>query len=185
VSDPGTRSRIDAFLQELTAWAQRINLVGSTDPAALAEHVADSLAAADELSPGARVVDLGSGAGFPGLPLAIARPDVEFTLVEIREKRIHFLRHCVRTLGLSTTVVRARIEEPPAQPFDVATLRAVAAPPKAASLARPWVKPDGEIWIWAGPSAEPGSVGARATIPLGQRGAVLRVAAADVSRGTL
>ncbi len=182
--DPGTRSQINAFLSELSTWAKRINLVGSTDPAALAKHVSDSLSAAEYLSPGSRVVDLGSGAGFPGIPLAIARADVEMTLVEIREKRVHFLRHCVRTLGLGARVLRAKIEEPPAERYDVATLRAVAIPSKAVEIARPWVKDEGEIWVWAGSSADRQSLDPHAEISLGNRGSVLRISAASVSRGT-
>ncbi|MCP4007169.1 MAG: 16S rRNA (guanine(527)-N(7))-methyltransferase RsmG [bacterium] len=186
--DSGTRSQINAFLSELSTWAKRINLVGSTDPAALAKHVSDSLSAAEYLSPGSRVVDLGSGAGFPGIPLAIARADVEMTLVEIREKRVHFLRHCVRTLGLGARVLRAKIEEPPAEPpaerYDVATLRAVAIPSKAVEIARPWVKDEGEIWVWVGSSADRHSLDPHAEISLGKRGSVLRISAASVSRGT-
>ena len=60
-------------------------------------HVEDSLAAADCLPEGSEIVDLGSGAGFPGVPLALSRPDLRVTLVEIRERRVNFLRHVVRT----------------------------------------------------------------------------------------
>ncbi len=75
---------------------------------------------------GARVVDIGSGAGFPGLPLAIARDDLDVSLVEPRSKRCAFLRHVARTLGLENVrVLEARIEEVGGQTFDVATTRAV------------------------------------------------------------
>ena len=82
------------FLAELARWAPRTNLVGSSEPAALARHVEDSLAVAGYLPDGARVVDLGSGAGFPGIPIAIARPDLLVTLVEIRERTRAQRRAC-------------------------------------------------------------------------------------------
>jgi 16S rRNA (guanine527-N7)-methyltransferase len=172
---------IAEFLRELSRWGERMNLVGSTDASAMARHVEDALAAAPHLPAGASVVDLGSGAGFPGVPIAIARRDLVLTLVEIREKRVAFLRHVVRTLELAVEVRRASIEEAPAEPFDYALLRAVAPPEKSAELARPWVRHTGEVWIWAGarvalPSAR--------TIPLASGGAILRVPAAAISRGT-
>jgi 16S rRNA (guanine527-N7)-methyltransferase len=172
---------LDAYARELARWGERMNLVGSTDPAAIARHVEDALAAAPHLARGASLVDLGSGAGFPGLPLAIARRDLRVTLIEIREKRVAFLRHVVRTLALDVEVRRASYEDAPAIGSDVVTLRAVAAPGKSLEIARPWASENGEIWIWAGagvdlPSARP--------IALRSGGAILRVHAAVFSRGT-
>src|SRR5262245_36407162 len=158
-----------------------MNLVGSTEPEALERHFADALAAADVLPGAARVVDLGSGAGLPGIPIALARRDLRLTLVEIREKRLAFLRHAVRELGLEVEVRGVSIQAPPEARFDFALLRAVAKPDRSLELGLPWVKPSGEVWIWAGPEAEiPGS----APIPLESGGAILRVRAADFSRGT-
>ncbi|HTO09121.1 MAG TPA: 16S rRNA (guanine(527)-N(7))-methyltransferase RsmG [Myxococcota bacterium] len=175
--DAGLRT----FTAELQRWGQRMNLVGSTEPDEIARHVEDSLAAAELLPQGAAVVDLGSGAGFPGLPLALARPDLRLTLVEIREKRIAFLRHAVRELGLATEVREASIETRPEAPFDFALLRAVAKPERSLALGLPWVKPTGEVWIWAGPDAD--VPGARRE-PLASGGNILRARAADFSRGT-
>ena len=126
-------------------------------------------------------MDLGSGAGFPGLPIAIARRDVNVTLVEIREKRVAFLRHVVRMLGLDVDVRRESIEDAPSVRADVVLLRAVAAPERSLEIAKPWAAENGEIWIWAGagavlPTALP--------IPLVSGGAILRVRAAVFSRGT-
>lgn len=158
-----------------------MNLVGSTDEAALARHFEDSLFAAAEIPAGARVADLGSGAGFPGLPIAIARRDVRVTLVEIREKRVAFLRHVVRTLGLGVEVRQTSLDDAPDDPFDVVLLRAVAPPAESARIGLRWVRAGGEIWIWAGPAAE--LPGAR-PVALPSGGAILRIHAAALSRGT-
>jgi 16S rRNA (guanine527-N7)-methyltransferase len=151
-----------------------MNLVGSIDPGALQRHVSDSLAAAPLLPRGARAVDLGSGAGFPGIPLGIVRPDLDLTLVEIRERRVNFLRHVVRVLGLSCRVERRRIEEPPAEPFDYALLRAVAEPVLARAMAVPWVSASGEIWIWAGSGVRTDRVFLEPPVPLASGGSILR-----------
>jgi 16S rRNA (guanine527-N7)-methyltransferase len=166
---------ISRFLAELSLWARRMNLVGSTEPEALRRHVEDSLAAADVLPRAARVVDLGSGAGFPGIPLAIARPDLDLTLVEIRERRSHFLRHVVRSLDLRCRIERRRIQEPMAEPFDYALLRAVAPPPAAAELAAAWVSESGETWIWSGPDGDFDARRLKGSIPLASGGRILRI----------
>jgi 16S rRNA (guanine527-N7)-methyltransferase len=181
---------LDAALQryeeEIRSWGERMNLVGSTEPAALGVHVSDALAAASEIPKGARIVDLGSGAGFPGIPIQLARPDVELTLVEGRERRYHFLRHAVRVLGLRTEVLRARIEDPPGRPYDVALLRAVASLAESIRLAGPWVSESGEIWVWTReePALAPGSIAGEIPLDVPERGRILRVRAAAVPRGT-
>lgn len=179
--DAALDPKIAEFLRELARWGERMNLVGSTDPTAMARHVEDALSAVPHLPAHASVVDLGSGAGFPGLPIAIARHDLRVTLIEIREKRIAFLRHVVRALGLDIEVRRESIEATPPAHFDFALLRAVAPPEESLELARPWVVDGGEVWIWAGagvrlPGARP--------IPLDSGGAILRAPAAAISRGT-
>ena len=179
--DAALDATLAEFLRELARWGDRMNLVGSTNPTAMSRHVEDSLAAVPHLPKGARVVDLGSGAGFPGLPIAIARRDLRVMLVEIREKRVAFLRHVVRTLELDVDVRRESIEVPPETRFEIALLRAVAAPERSLELARPWVDDAGEVWIWAGSGvALPGS----RAIPLASGGAILRTRAAVISRGT-
>ncbi len=181
---PSSQARIERYLDELRKWAVRTNLVGSTRDDALRRHVEDSLAAVRHLPHGAQVVDLGSGAGFPGLPLLIARPDLKLTLVESRERRVHFLRQVVRVLELDCVVQRCRIEDAPVGVFAYALLRAVAPVRKALPLAAPWVKPGGEVWIWT--REEPAAAGPAfiGEIPLGDRGRILRARAAAVSRGT-
>ncbi len=173
------------YLDELTRWGAHTNLVGSTEPDALRRHVEDSLAAADYLPEGSEIVDLGSGAGFPGVPLALSRPDLRVTLVEIRERRVNFLRHVVRTLDLGQIrVERLRIEDSPSSLFEYVLLRAVAPPPRAFDLGRHWAMPGGEVWIWAGEDASSPAEPVAGTIPLASGGAILRVPVAEVSRGT-
>ena len=103
-----------------------MNLVGSTAPEEIELHIRDSLAAAAQLPAGCALVDLGSGAGFPGIPIALARPDVRVTLVETRERRVSFLRflnlempaassnnvllELSRSLRISSTIPNSMIE---------------------------------------------------------------------------
>ena len=176
---------LDLYLEELRRWGARTNLVGSTSPSALARHLEDSLTAADHLPPGARVVDLGSGAGFPGIPLALRRPDLSIHLVEIRERRVNFLRHVVRKLDLRhATVLRQRIEDPPGDAYSYALLRAVAPAEESARIAVPWVSPGGEIWIWVSSGQPRPSEFQLEPIPLASGGSILRTRVAEVSRGT-
>jgi len=182
VTDPAAlEAALAAYARELALWGARMNLVGSTEPDAIARHFEDSLAAAPELPSAATVVDLGSGAGFPGFPLALARPDLTITLVEIREKRRAFLRHVARELAPHVEVLSASIDEPPPRRFDFALLRAVAKPSLSLQMALPWLVPNGEAWIWAGASED--LPGAR-PIALRSGGRILRVRASDFSRGT-
>ena len=180
-------ARLERFLDELAVWGARINLVGSLERPALQMHVRDSLVAARALPPDARVVDLGSGAGFPGIPIAIARSDLDLVLVEIRERRIHFLRHVVRTLGLGCEIRRASIDDPPERPFDYALLRAVAPLPEALAMGRRWIEPAGQVWIWT--REDPGSIATAGVEALtldsdGARGRILRAPGHALPRGT-
>ena len=176
-----SEAALSRFVQELTLWGERMNLVGSTDPAAIARHVDDALAAVPYLEQGLAVVDLGSGAGFPGLPIAISRRDLRVSLVEIREKRVAFLRHVARDLALEVDILRRSIEAPAPRRFDRVLLRAVAHPERSAEIGREWVSEGGEVWIWAGPGVE---LPDARSIPLASGGAILRIPAAAVSRGT-
>ena len=93
----------DRYTEELLAWSRRINLTGHRDPAKIEVfHYLDSLSLLTTglFGPGSRVLDVGSGAGLPGIPLKIAEPGLELTLLEASAKRAVFLRYLVRTLGL-------------------------------------------------------------------------------------
>jgi len=119
-------SRIGVYLSELDHWRRRMNLTGNLSAGELVDHALESLLASDLIAHGERVVDVGSGAGFPGLPLSIARPDLQTTLLEPRAKKCAFLRHVARTLKLSNVLVfEGRVDEVGGQTFGVATTRAL------------------------------------------------------------
>jgi 16S rRNA (guanine527-N7)-methyltransferase len=134
-------ARMDAFLESLTAWNGRMNLVG---PSALAEfwgrHAYDS-AQLLKLTPDARVwADLGAGAGFPGLVLAIflkGRDGARVHLVESLGKRCAFLRAVSTQLALPTTIHNTRAESLHLSPVDVVTARALAPMPRLLEYAHP------------------------------------------------
>jgi 16S rRNA (guanine527-N7)-methyltransferase len=112
-------------------------------------HLLNSAAVTELLDPGERVVDIGSGAGLPGLPLAIARPDLEIVLLEPMLRRSDFLREVVAELGLPVHVVRGRAEEPWVREQigekDVAVSRAVAALDKLTKWSMPLLQTGGRM----------------------------------------
>lgn len=101
------------YLRELKEWNQKINLTSlKEDEAIVTNHFIDSLAIIPYLPSSATVLDLGSGAGFPGVPLKIASPCLTITLLEATRKKANFLRHIIRTLGLThIAVVESRAEK--------------------------------------------------------------------------
>ncbi|HEV2064619.1 MAG TPA: 16S rRNA (guanine(527)-N(7))-methyltransferase RsmG [Thermoanaerobaculia bacterium] len=114
------------YLGELDSWRRRINLTGDLAPEDLCVHALESAAGASLIPHGARVLDIGSGGGFPGVPISIARPDLSVTLLEPRGKRASFLRHVVRTVPIENARVLAeRVEDLVSQDYDAATCRAV------------------------------------------------------------
>ena len=102
--------------RELLQWNRVTNLTSITAPLEVAlNHFVDSLAPARLIPSGARLIDVGSGGGFPGLPLHVAVPGLKTTLVDASRKKVSFLRHVIRTLGLEgIDAVHRRVEEFPA-----------------------------------------------------------------------
>jgi len=124
--------RLLALTQELARWNRTYNLTAITDPEAmLTHHLLDSLAVHADLH-GTRIADVGTGAGFPGLPLAVCNPERAFTLIDSNGKKIRFVSHAAHLLGLSNVTARhARAEAlKPSQPFDTVVTRACAALPQ-------------------------------------------------------
>jgi len=118
-----------SYEAELLRFATQVNLVSHADLSQLFNrHILPAVAIGTEirLHPCARILDVGSGAGLPGIPLAITIPESQFVLVEARRRRANFLRHCVRQLRLpNATVVNGRAEELQGDPFEIALSRAV------------------------------------------------------------
>ena len=135
--DAAACERLDRYAELLVEWNQKMNLTAITDPIGITvKHFADSLAAVPLLpeKQGISLIDVGTGAGFPGIPLAIVRPDIQLTLLDSLNKRLVFLETVCRELEIPVQRVHARAEEGGRKPelreqFDVATARAVAALP--------------------------------------------------------
>ena len=110
--DAAAAKRLLQLLDELERWNRSFNLTAITQRAQmLTHHLLDSLSIASLLQ-GERIIDIGTGAGFPGLPLAIIQPERQFTLLDSNGKKIRFVNHAARTLGLANVVaVHARAEQ--------------------------------------------------------------------------
>ena len=131
----------------LARWNQAFNLVSRRDiERLLPRHLLDSLSAAPELAP-SRVLDLGTGAGLPGVPLAIVRPQLQFTLVDRNERKIRFIGQVARELELANvTPLCADVARMPGdETFDTVVTRAVAAPAGVWALAEPRLAPAGRL----------------------------------------
>jgi 16S rRNA (guanine527-N7)-methyltransferase len=146
---PALLNQLALYLDLLLRWNARINLTAIREPRAIVErHFGESLFAARHVpTPARTLLDHGSGAGFPGLPIALARPDLAVTLSESQSKKVAFLREAVRTLSLPNVEIHpARTESLPAtQKFDCVTLRAVDIMPHQIALCRPYCTPAGSV----------------------------------------
>lgn len=142
------------FAADLAERGVELGLIGPLElPRLWTRHILNSVLLAPLLRPG-RVGDIGSGAGLPGLVLAIARPEVTFVLIEPMERRVEWLREQVALLGLTNVdVVRARAEEATiTPPLDQVTARAVSALSKLIPIAAPLVRSGGELLFLKGAS---------------------------------
>lgn len=130
--------QLSAYLDLLLKWNARTNLTAIREPEEIVRrHFGESLFAASHLVAQVdTLLDLGSGAGFPGLPIALFRPDIRVTLAESQNKKASFLREAVRTLGISAEVWAGRAEDMPAERhFHTVALRAVDNMAAAVSIA--------------------------------------------------
>jgi len=146
------------YLAELHKWNRKMNLTAITlERDVIIKHILDSLAYTTgfEPTPGLRLLDVGSGAGFPALPIKIAFPGIMITMVDSVKKKAAFLRHIVRTLQLAETdVIDTRVEDLPARlnsSFDIVTARAFADMGAALKAGIPLLKPGGVMVLSRGP----------------------------------
>ena len=154
-------AQIAIYLEELNRWAKIADLVSQSDPGIIIrKHILDSLAALSVLPHQGRLLDLGSGAGFPGLPLAIANPTLSVTLLEPRRKRVNFLREVLRRANIPN----ARAHEGRAEEiikkeewrfaFDIVITRATWNIKDFLTIATPFVAKGGIIVAMKGAKAE-------------------------------
>ncbi len=146
--------RIDlarAFTNDLARRGEELGLIGPLElPRLWSRHIINSVLVAPLLRPG-RVGDIGSGAGLPGLVLAIARPDVQLVLIEPMERRVDWLVSEANELGLDNVeVIRARAEEAPQETLDQVTARAVSALSKLIPITAPLLRRGGELIFMKG-----------------------------------
>ena len=140
----GLPEKLALYLELLLKWNARTNLTAIRTPAEIVtRHFGESLFTAQILPPTQTLLDYGTGAGFPGLPIALLRPDIKVTLAESQNKKVSFLREAVRTLNIPVEIWAKRVEDmPPAQRYDTVTLRAVDAMVPAIQGAEPRAKND-------------------------------------------
>ncbi len=142
--------RIGRFLAELDDWRRRTNLTGRLTPTELVSHALESALGAEMIPPGARVLDIGSGGGFPGVPIAILRDDLSMTLLEPRARRSAFLGHLVSAVPLrNARTVQKRLAAAgfPPGAFDCALERAVGDLTAVIGDAS-FLKPGGALLVW-------------------------------------
>jgi 16S rRNA (guanine527-N7)-methyltransferase len=166
--------RLSTYLDLLLKWNARTNLTAIRDPEEIVRrHFGESLFAARHIPPEARnLLDFGSGAGFPGLPIQLLRPELTVTLAESQNKKATFLREVVRTLGLKTEIWAARVEDmPPLRSFDVVAMRAVDDMATAISAARSRIAPGGQLLLLT-TSAQAPATGTSIPMPNSEAGVV-------------
>ena len=152
---PGAAEGLSRFLLELHRWSQAINLTGVREIAEMVpRHILDSLTLAPYIK-GDTLVDVGSGAGLPGLPLAVVRPQLRVQLVESNSRKAAFLRHVVHLLKIdNVAIVHGRVQDwDHDEGFDNVVSRAFAPPQEFVSLCTQLVRGGGQMLLMCGPSA--------------------------------
>jgi 16S rRNA (guanine527-N7)-methyltransferase len=144
-----------AYAHKLAQDSDELGLLGPRELDKIwSRHILNSAVVAELVRPGELVADVGSGAGLPGIPMAIAAPETSFVLIEPMDRRASWLQEVVEELDLENVeVVRARAEEVEGADFDVVTARAVAALDKLLRLCVPLLKPGGRVIALKGSKA--------------------------------
>lgn len=149
------------YMELLLEWNEKINLTAITKPEeVILKHFIDSLTIINKIKPNTKIVDVGTGAGFPGIPIKIVKEDIEIVLVDSLNKRIHFLDEVIQKLGLTKIeTIHARAEElgrnkKIRETFDYATSRAVANLSTLSEYLMPFVKVGGNVIAMKGSEIE-------------------------------
>ncbi len=153
--------RLKKYSVLLREWNEKMNLTAITDPDEIViKHFLDCLLIFKnaEIPQNAKVIDVGTGAGFPGMVMKIARPDIKLTLLDSLNKRLIFLSEVLKELGLEAEIIHARAEEGGKKPelrekYDIATARAVAKLNLLSEYCMPYVRVGGSFIAMKGPSA--------------------------------
>jgi 16S rRNA (guanine527-N7)-methyltransferase len=190
--EPSLPGKCETYYQHVVEANRHLNLTRITgEEEAAVQHFADAmeLAAWQSIPAGCRMVDIGTGAGFPGVPLKLLRPEIQITLMDASGKKTDFIRQTLSSMNIDAEVLCARAEEAARTPlrehFDIAVSRAVAALPMLLELAVPFLKTGGVLATWKGETADDelaGAAGALRTLgcvvksrhPIG-RGALLLI----------
>jgi 16S rRNA (guanine527-N7)-methyltransferase len=155
--DAGMTTQFSIHAAELIKWNRKLNLTAITDPKDLAvKHFLDSLAPSQFIPDNARMLDIGSGAGFPGIPLKILNPSLKVMLIDGTRKKVNFLKHALRSLELENIEARQiraeKLSEDPAylNVFDVIISRALSSLKPFVKMALPLLAKDGTIMAMKG-----------------------------------
>lgn len=164
--------QFEKYFQLLIKWNEKMNLTAITDVNGVAvKHFADSLSLLNyvDITKGAKIIDVGTGAGFPGVVLKIARPDIRLTLLDSLNKRLVFLNEVLTTLGLKAELVHSRAEEGAKnvkyrENFDFSVSRAVARLNVLCEYCLPYVKTGGKFIAMKGSGADEEIAAAKSAI---------------------
>lgn len=160
--DETALSRFDIYARNLVEWNEKINLTAITEPDEIViKHFVDSLTifSAVDIPQKAKIIDVGTGAGFPGIPMLIARPDLDITLMDSTNKRLNVIRDILDKIGLKANVVHSRAEEAGKSPvyrekYDFSTARAVSNLRDLSEYCIPFVKVGGAFLSMKGAKAD-------------------------------
>lgn len=184
-----TVEKLDRFAQLLLEWNEKINLTRITDPGEITvKHFVDSLTLlwAVDIGHNAKLLDIGTGAGFPSIPVLTVRNDIKMTMVDSINKKLNFVRQAVDELGLNAEILHTRAEDLGREPayrekYDFVTARAVANLRDLSEYCLPFVKLGGSFVAMKGPLAQEEIDGAKKAIKTlgGKITAVKNVALSD------
>lgn len=187
----GVAEKFSAYYDLLQRWNARLNLTAIRDPEdALRRHFVECIFCAQHVPTGiATLLDYGSGAGFPGIPIALCRPEILVTLAESQGKKASFLREAVRSLEIEAEVYAGRVEEMTlGRKFDAVSLRAVDKMEEASRIAAGRVAEGGYLILLATSGSvelAEGFTSTEVAVPGSEQGGLILASRAGVPRGTV